>query len=167
MSTVRIFRIVHRKYAGDPYSGKGGLYGASRWSSPGHLVSFASETLALAALEKIVGAGSLTRLKEMVYASAELKERAIWKPSHVELPDGWARRPPGHASRAFGDRWRDAEETVALRVPSVIVPEGYNYVLNPTHPDFQGAFTANAPRPLELDPRITERLSMHRASDDE
>lgn len=157
---VRIVRIVHRKYAGEPFSGKGGLVTPSRWASKGQLVSYAAESLALAVLEKIAGAGRMSRLTEMVYVAAELSEAEIYAPSAASLPSGWDRRPPGDASRHFGDRWLRARESVALRVPSVVVPDGWNYVINVAHPETTAALTlVGEPTPLELDPRILERLS--------
>lgn len=158
MAAIRIFRIVHRKYADDPYSGRGGLYAASRWASRGQLVSYAAGSLALAALEKIAGAGRLSRLGEMVYAAADLDEAALWRPDREELPIGFDRRPPGKASRAFGDAWLRREESVALRLPSVVLSEGWNYALNPSHPDFADALAPRKAEPLRLDPRVLRRL---------
>jgi RES domain-containing protein len=51
-----------------------------------------------------------------------------------------------------------AGDSVALRVPSVTLPEGWNVVLNPSHADFSGAVTIGDSRPLDLDPRILSRL---------
>lgn len=153
---VRIYRVVHRKYGDVAYSGKGGLHADSRWTSRGQLVAYASESLALAALEKIAGAGRLIRLSDMVYVAADLRADGI----HVaaDLPDGWDRRPPSDASREIGDAWLRSGMTVALRVPSVVVPEGSNYVLNPEHPDFEEALNVHAVAPLRLDPRVLEQL---------
>lgn len=162
MPTIRIFRIVHRKYADEPFSGKGGLYAASRWASRGRLVSYASESLALATLEKIAGTGRLGRLGEMVYLAADLDEAAIQVTPSEELPEGWDRRPPGRASRALGDQWLQGRASVALRVPSVVLPEGWNYAINPAHPDFEAALTTREAEPLELDPRVLERLQERR-----
>jgi RES domain-containing protein len=160
VQAIRIVRIVHLKYAGEPFSGKGGLMASSRWASKGRLVSYAAESLALAVLEKIAGAGRMSRLTEMVYVAAELDEAAIYAPPEEDLPSGWDRRPPGDASRGFGDRWLSAQEFVAMRVPSVVIPDGWNYVINAAHPDRSAALTqAGEPKPLELDPRIVERLS--------
>jgi RES domain-containing protein len=157
---VHIVRIVHRKYAQEPFSGKGGLVAAGRWASKGQLVSYASESLALAALEKIAGAGRMRRLTEMVYVTAQLNEAAIHAPPKDRFPEGWDRRPPGDPSRDLGDRWLASRESVALRVPSVVVPDGWNYVINVGHPDMTAAVTEVAePSPLSLDPRIIERLS--------
>lgn len=157
---VRIVRILHRKYASEPFSGKGGLVAPSRWASAGQLVSYAAESLALAALETIAGAGRMGRLTDMVYVAATLNEAAIHAPPKERLPDGWNRRPPGDASRRFGDKWLNAREEVALRVPSVVIPDGWNYVINAAHPHTSEVLTlVEEPKPLELDPRILERLS--------
>lgn len=168
---MRVYRITHRDYAAEAYSGKGGLYAAGRWHSRGQLVAYASESLALAALEQIGRVGSSTRLGEMVYVSAELDlsgstgSAEALPPAEVlriasrdDLPEGWDARPAGRASQGFGDAWLAAGGSVALRVPSVMLPEGFNVVLNAAHPDFGGVLVADEPRPLELDPHIVERL---------
>lgn len=154
----RIYRITHRRYASEPYSGKGGLHAAGRWASQGQLVSYAADSLALAVLEQIGRTGSIRRLKELVYVPADLQAEAITAPARADLPSGWDSRPPRQASRSFGDEWLDIRASVALRVPSVMIPEGYNYVLNPAHPDFEERVSVHEAAPLELDPRITERL---------
>ena len=153
-----VYRITHRDYAEEAYSGKGGLYAAGRWHSRGQLVAYASESLALATLEQLGRVGTLARLKEMVYVSAEVDPEALGAVARDDLPEGWDRRPAGRVSQDWGDAWLAAREAVGVRVPSVVLPEGSNVVLNPVHPDFGGALVAGVPRPLELDPRITERL---------
>lgn len=153
---MRIYRITHATYAEDAFSGKGGLFAAGRWHSRGRLVAYASESLALAALEQLGRVGSPARLKELVYARAELDPEAVRVVAEEELPEGWNRRPVGRASQAFGDAWLAGRGEVGLRVPSVVLPEGYNVVLNPEHPDFGEALTVGEVR--GLDPRIVERL---------
>lgn len=162
MPTTCIYRITHQKYADDPYSGKGGLHAAGRWHHRGQLVVYASESLALATLEQIGRVGALERLKEMVYVPADLDEDAIAEPPLDDLPDGWDHRPPKAASRNYGDRWLKRQASVALCVPSVILPEGNNYVLNPAHSSFETAIRIHEPHALRLDPRITERLTLRR-----
>lgn len=38
-------------------------------------------------------------------------------------------------TRAIGDEWLEARTTCVLRVPSIVVPEEFNLVFNPQHPD--------------------------------
>ena len=158
MRTVRVFRIVHKTYADAPFSGEGGLYASSRWASRGQLVTYAADSLALATLEKIAGAGQIDRLGEMVYVPAEVQEPGIATLEEDELPDEWDRRPPGHASRDLGDRWLENETSPALRVPSVTLPDSSNYVLNPSHPEFEEVVAVGDQRRLDLDPRVLDRL---------
>ncbi len=40
-----------------------------------------------------------------------------------------------------------------LRVPSVVVPSGYDYVIAPDHPDFARIRIGN-PEAMRLDPRL-------------
>ena len=50
----------------------------------------------------------------------------------ADLPKDW--RQPGHlACRAIGDTWLAEERTAVLRVPSAVVPEEPNYIINPRH----------------------------------
>ena len=149
-----IVRIIHQKYAEDPFSGKGGLYAASRWASRGQLVSYAAESLALATLEILAGVGDWRRLSEMVFVEAKIDDDVIWTPDVGDMPEGWSQLPPGHASREFGDAWLEDQRSVAMKVPSVILPRGWNVVLNPAHPEFLAALTAGQPEPLGLDDRI-------------
>lgn len=57
--------------------------------------------------------------------------------SEADLPDGWNRHPPPSSPQQLGDQWVSLEESVALRVPSVVVPYSYNYLPNPLHPSFE------------------------------
>ena len=154
-----VYRIVHRKYADAPYSGEGGLHASSRWSRRGRLVSYAAGTLALATLETLAGARRFARLQELVYVPAELDAEAVEPLSRERLPAGWDRRPPGAPSRRLGAEWLEANSSVALRVPSAMLPEGHNYVLNPSHSGFYKALSVHEARALNLDPRLTERFS--------
>ena len=53
------------------------------------------------------------------------------------LPSDWNSRPVSPSIKSVGDRWAKKRESAVLKVPSVVVPEEYNYLLNPNHPDFE------------------------------
>ena len=69
------------------------------------------------------------------------------------LPAGWNSEPPTAASQNFGDVWVSAAKTPVLAVPSVIVPEERNYILNPNHPRFS-EIQIGAPVQCQVDPRL-------------
>ena len=64
---------------------------------------------------------------------------AVWGAARTKmagrLPVGWDADPSGRASIQFGSAWIRSGTSALLRVPSVIVPDKYNVVINPLHPD--------------------------------
>ena len=71
--------------------------------------------------------------------------------AHDELPKDW--RAQVALTRARGDEWLRAGTTALLRVPSVIVPDAVNYLLNPTHIEAGRISIASALR-APFDPRL-------------
>lgn len=152
-----LYRIVHERYRNDPFSGKGGLHNKSRWASKGQLVSYAADHLATATLEKLTGVGRADLMEEMVYAKAEIASKHEAILSDEELPENWDQIPAPEATRAVGDAWLRAEEHVILRVPSVVLPESHNYVVNAAHPEARDLQVIEV-APLLLDNRVLARL---------
>ena len=81
----------------------------------------------------------------------EVEESLIWIPPR--LPPGWKRMPATRATAAFGDEWVQSARSAVMRVPSAVVPEEWNYLLNPAHPDFP-KLVIGRPRTLKPDPRL-------------
>jgi RES domain-containing protein len=71
----------------------------------------------------------------------------------ARLPRHWRTSRGLEATQRIGDEWLAAGQTLALAVPSTIVPEESNYVLNPAHPRF-GSLKFGRPMPFLLDPRL-------------
>lgn len=69
------------------------------------------------------------------------------------LPGGWNSEPPTAASQSLGDAWVLAASSPVLAVPSVIVPEERNYILNPNHPRFP-EIQIGIPVVCSIDPRL-------------
>ena len=76
---------------------------------------------------------------------------AVLDPS--SLPKNWRAEPPPNKLRLLGDAWADAATSVALRVPSSIIPAESNYLLNPKHLDFAKLQIGKAV-PFRYDPRL-------------
>lgn len=137
-------RIVWRiatdtpSYEADDMTGAGAKTTGGRWNEPGAAVVYASETRALACLETIVHfrAAGLPLNRYLVEVSIP---DAVWAAAQVEsatsLPVGWDAEPAGRTSIQFGTAWIRAAGSAVLRVPSVIVPEEGNLLINPAHPD--------------------------------
>lgn len=150
---LRAYRIADRRHP--IFDGYGALIHGGRWTSPGKRVVHASLTMAGAMLETLAHAGIGRFPKNQAWIEivipAGLRIEDVWG---EDLP-GW-RNPDCRASRRFGDRWAEANLSVALIVPSVVSPTDRNVLINQDHPDF-GKIGHARPRPLIWDKRI-ERL---------
>ena len=125
----RLARLAHAKL-----DGEGARLAGGRWNSRGHAAVYASSRLSLAALELLVHTDVPLVPPDLVAFEIDVPDTlAIESVDVAELPRDW--RLPGHPScRAIGDTWLAEERTAVLRVPSAVVPEEWNYIINPTHP---------------------------------
>jgi RES domain-containing protein len=69
------------------------------------------------------------------------------------LPANWRKYPAPTELQAIGDKWISQNRSLALQVPSVIIENEFNYLLNPAHSSFKSV-TISAPTLFEFDPRI-------------
>jgi RES domain-containing protein len=74
----------------------------------------------------------------------------------AELPRDWRRAPAPPALADIGTAWLTAARTPVLAVPSAVVPQETNHILNPHHPDFRRIAIGRL-EPFELDPRLGPR----------
>jgi RES domain-containing protein len=86
---------------------------------------------------------------------------AVWGAARTEsagsLPVGWDADPSGRASIQLGSAWIRSGASALLRVPSVIVPDEYNVLINPPHPDSRAIIASKIPKFL-YDPRLTKNV---------
>ena len=147
-----------KSYEANDLSGAGAKNTGGRWNSEGDALVYTSETQALACLETVVhlNAGGLPLNRYLVSVSVPA---AVWANARTEtpgsLPVGWDADPSGRASIQFGTAWIRSIASALLRVPSVIVPDEYNVLINPLHPDSR-AIIAVKIRKWLYDPRLTK-----------
>jgi RES domain-containing protein len=70
-----------------------------------------------------------------------------------DLPQDWRSLPRPLALADLGSRWAAAGETAVLSVPSALIPQELNYLLNPLHPRFK-RIRIGRPEPFAFDPRL-------------
>jgi len=150
---ITAWRITSEKYADTAFNGEGAKEYGGRFNSVGTLVVYTSESISLATLELLAKAGGRQRLSGRVVLPVTFDESQVIAYDAGDLPQGWDARPYGPASQQVGDEWIRAEESLVLRVPSVVVPEEHNYLINPKHPEF-GELKFGEPRSLDPDPRL-------------
>jgi RES domain-containing protein len=114
---------------------------------------YAAQSQALAVLEILVHLDSADLLTKYVLIGVEIDESFVEdvEPSH--LPRNWRADPAPLGLRTIGDHWALASTSAVLRVPSTLVPEENNLLLNPSHPDFCRLRMAH-PISFRFDPRL-------------
>lgn len=127
------FRIAHQKYAQD--LSVSGLSG--RWNSNGKLVLYTSENISLALLENMVyraGTGFNSNYKIMVIEGPEARAEQM---DILYLPKNWRDIDAYSVTQKTGDLWYDRRESLLLKVPSSVLPQNMNVIINTTHADFK------------------------------
>lgn len=114
---------------------------------------YCSEHPALAALEKLVHIQDIDELRQSyVLIPVECPPEFI-KPLAERLPKDWTGENARPKLRQIGDRWIASSTSVALTVPSVVLPRSNNILLDPMHPDF-GQLRLGRPTRFDFDPRL-------------
>lgn len=129
-----LWRICAAKYLDSAFSGLGGLYVSGRWHQRGQKIVYTAESLALATLEIFVHLESdrisLVAIKIKTSEKQEIEEVS-------NLSSNWQETEAYPQLQQIGTEWLKSGRTPILKVPSVIVPVEFNYLLNPEHPDWQ------------------------------
>lgn len=53
------------------------------------------------------------------------------------LPENWREFEAYSLLQKIGSEWFNSKETLILKVPSAVIPQEYNYIINTEHPDFK------------------------------
>lgn len=142
-------------YEADDMTGAGAELTGGRWNAKGTPVVYAAESRALACLETIVhlNAGGLPLNRYLVEVAIPDDVWAAREQLDATRLVGWDARPPSRTSIAFGTEWARSLRTPVLVVPSVVVPEETNILVNPLHPS-SASLVARKLRLWTYDPRM-------------
>jgi len=135
------------------FSGEGTRLVGSRWTERGLPSVYTSQSIALAALETLVHM-EIKHLPAYVVIPADIPmDSQIEVVDTYGLPRDWMQTPSPMLLRHIGMEWLRSLRSVALQVPSAVVPDEFNYILNPIHSDF-GRIEIGKPRPFRFDHRL-------------
>jgi RES domain-containing protein len=110
--------------------------------------------LSLAALEYFVNLDTDLSPRNLVAVAADVPERLrLERIALGDLPRGWRRYPALESLQDIGTAWVAKGTTAVLSVPSAVIPEERNYLLNPGHPDFK-KIRLREPQAFHFDPRM-------------
>ena len=151
---ITAWRILKTQHAGRAFDGEGARLAGGRWNKIGVPLIYTADSLALAALEIMVHLPKSELLKARYQRIAvQFDSRLIKSFNLIDLPEDWDLLPPPESTQAIGTSWARKNSSVVLKVPSTIIREEFNYLINPLHPDFD-KLTTGTPQRFVFDPRV-------------
>ena len=148
------WRLTKTKYLPTAWDGEGASKSGGRWNRPGIPVVYTSGSLSLALVEVLVHL-SVEILPAYSAVRVEFDESLVTMVLPGQLPRNWKESPPSPATQAIGSEWAASGTSAVLRVPSVVVPGEFNFILNPGHRDF-GRIAIGTPMQFPFDPRLVQ-----------
>ncbi len=131
-----VYRIVAHRYSHDLNGTGAGLYGG-RWNPVGTPLLYTSQHRSLALCEMMVNLDEIQLKQDYDLITINVPDKlALKKLSLKRLPDQWNQRMISVLTQEIGEKFVQQGKYLGLEVPSVVIPEEYNLLLNPMHEDF-------------------------------
>ena len=167
----KLYRIAREEHARTPeiaLSGVGGLRAPGRWQDQAVPLIYAASSRSLALIEIMVHLDTAdpASLADRRWIEITIPDGVAWEAVNAELMDGfdpaWT-NPDAKSCKSFGGDWIRSRSTALLQVPSAIIPEETNWLINPAHQDFEAILEATridwATRPVRWDARVTAMVA--------
>ena len=150
---MNVYRLSLLKYA-QAVDGAGARIAGGRWNQKNIAIVYTAENRSLAVLELLVHISFAQLNVQHGFVTLQIpKDAKIDELNMNDLPSNWRDAASIPALSAIGSRWAEGGKSVALRVPSVIVPEESNVLLNPTHSSFSSVIVSK-PEVFKFDRRL-------------
>ena len=115
---------------------------------------YLAATQSLAALEILVHAERELLAQAYVAFAVDIPSEMIETLAINKLPKDWQTAYPPVVCQQLGQNWLEHQSSVALAVPSAIIPEETNYLLNPQHSDY-AKIRIHSPKAFQFDARLS------------
>ncbi len=152
-----VYRIEREKYLSSALSGIGAsVTKGYRWNSLHTKLVYTAESRALATLEVSVHLDLSQDLPlDRYYIEIEIPDDiVILEVNHEDLPAGCDDKPSTIITQIIGDDFVAQGDAAVLKVPSSIVPQESNYLINPNHPDAKRIIVKST-SPMIFDGRLS------------
>lgn len=156
------WRIVRKQYVDSAFSGIGAEQYGGRWNSPGRKLVYVASSLALAAMETLVHLPYPLPAKfhkecDFQAFRVGIPDEYILSVEATTLPEDWQSEPPSPSTQRIGNRWVNSDKSPVLRMPSVLVPQEDNFLINPEHKNF-AKLRIHDPIPYTFDARLMQSI---------
>lgn len=151
-----VYRLCKSTYAHDLAGTGAALYG-DRWNFKGVPLLYTSASTSLTILEYLAHNLHLIRTTELSLLKLQLPHKSQVEPIRPsQLPNDWQNLtyiPQG--TQKIGNQFIENQKSYGLQVPSAVVPNEFNILLNPAHPDHQNLKIIEVISPFEIDQRLS------------
>ena len=131
-----VYRLCRKAHAND-LSGRGAELNGGRWNGKGTAMVYTSASRALCLVEIMVHVPAGIIPKDYYLVSISIPDNThIIAIDPKDLPDNWSKNPVPASTQKMGNAFI-ARQALVLKVPSAIVKDEWNYLINPSHKDFK------------------------------
>ncbi len=127
-----VYRVGKTKYA-SYLTGEGARLFGGRWNNKMVSCVYTSESRALALLEYTVNINMDDIPRALSITIIEIPDHTIKILKEADLPGDWKHSPAPSSTKEFGSDLLLAAAGPVIRVPSIVIPDEFNYLLNPLH----------------------------------
>ena len=127
---------------------------SGRWNSGGKFVLYCSQSRSLSCLENIVHRTTEGLFRNFFILVVEVPDTLVVETMAMKsLPDGWQMPFNYQPCQRLGDEWVTSNRSCLVKVPSAIIHQEFNYLINVKHPDFRNIRIADTEE-FTFDPRL-------------
>jgi RES domain-containing protein len=138
-------------------TGEGGLRYSARWHTAGRPIVYLAASPAGAMVEVLVHLELEEDELPPAYTLLKIEAFPKFGVEKIHIPDKQDWKANLSLSRKLGDEWLKSAQTVLARVPSALLPNTFNYLLNPLHRDAKQVRIASTTK-ASFDPRLLRHL---------
>ena len=149
---MQVYRIAKEAYIRD-LSGIGAKTVGGRWNFKGVAVLYTSSSVSLSMLECLAHFPPAFAPKNMSMATINIPDDSVCEFKISDMPNNWQGVPSPRQLKEMAHQWIKAQEFLILKVPSIIVPNESNYIINPFHTAFSKVTLVEV-SPFSFDTRV-------------
>ena len=153
---MKVYRVTKSPHVHD-LSGIGSRIYGGRWNQKGTSIIYTSESRALATVEFLVHVPISIVPINISIVTIEIPDRIIPREiSKSDLPTNWRDYPVPSELADIGTNWALSNETLLLRVPSIVIEHEFNMLINPSHSEMKHVVVSNIEK-YKIDERLLRR----------
>ena len=150
---MRVFRITKTEYIED-LSGEGAKLYGGRWNRVGDPILYFAENLSLCMLEILVHVDFAKLPLDYSYIEIEIPDELVKAINSVDfIQPNWRTEQAVNHLQMYGSNWLKKQESLAMKVPSAVLPKENNILINPFHKDFKRVEVIDTDK-MDFDPRL-------------